>query len=267
MVEVGGYWRFSISRFNALIYNRPVKRLFKWLLRLILLVVVLVVLVLVFKDSMLRVAAENRIRAQTGMDVKIGKFSSGIFSPVVTIENLKIYNTAEFGGTPFLDIPELHIELDSIALTQHKLRVTLVRLNLAELDVVKNEAGQTNLYRIKNKAEGAGSKKNGLQDALGNFQFDGIDVLNLSLGKAKFIDLKEAKHNREIRVDLQNQIFKNVKSDADVYGVLFLVWLRSGGAFSITPVDLGRDFIGKKLEKTETTLRQTVGNATVPTKK
>jgi uncharacterized protein involved in outer membrane biogenesis len=244
-----------------------VKRLFKWLLRLVLLVVMLVVLVLVFKDSMLRVAAENRIRAQTGMDVKIGKFSSGIFSPVVTIENLKLYNTAEFGGTLFLNIPELHIELDSIALAQRKLRITLVRLNLAELDIVKNEAGQTNIFRIKNKVQGGGSKKNGLQEALGNFQFDGIDVLNLSLGKARFIDLKDAKNNREIRVELQNQIFKNVKSDADVYGILFLVWLRSGGNFSITPVDLGKDFVGKKLDKIETTVRQAVGNTTAPARK
>jgi hypothetical protein len=243
------------------------KRLFKWILRLILLVVVLVVLALVFKDSMLCIAAEHRLRAQTGMDVKIGKFSSGIFSPVVTIENLRIYNTAEFGGTPFLNIPELHIELDSIALAQRKLRITLVRLNLAELDIVRNEAGQTNIFRIKKNVEGAGSKKNSLQEALGDFQFDGIDVLNLSLGKAKFIDLKDAKNNREIPVDLQNQIFKNVKSDADVYGILFLVWLRSGGGFSITPVDLDKDFIGKKLEKMETTVRQAVGNATAPTKK
>lgn len=258
---------FSICRFDALTYNRPVKRLFKWILRLILLVVVLVALLLVFKDSMLRIAAENRIRAQTGMDVKIGKFSSGIFSPVVTIENLQIYNTAEFGGTPFLNIPELHIELDSIALAQRKLRVTLVRLNLAELDIVKNDAGQTNIFRIKNKVEGGGSKKNALQGALGDFQFEGIDVLNLSLGKAKFIDLKDAKNNREIRVDLQNQIFKNVKSDADLYGILFLVWLRSGGTFSITPVDLGKDFIGRKLGRIESTVRQAVGNAPVPAKK
>ena len=244
-----------------------IKRLIKWLLRLVLLVVVLVVLALVFKDSVFRVVAENRIRAQTGMDVKIGKFSSGIFSPVVTIEKLKLYNTAEFGGTLFLDIPELHIELDSLALAQRKLRVTLVRLNLAELDIVRNEAGQTNIYRIKRSVAGGGSQKNTVQQALGDFKFDGIDVLNLSLGRARFIDLKDAKNNREIRVDLQNQIFKNVKSDADLYGILFLIWLRSGGSFSISPVDLGKNYIGGKLEKVESTVRQAVGSATAPVKK
>jgi hypothetical protein len=210
-----------------------VKWLVKWLLRLAFLVIVLVVLALVFKDSMLRIVAENRIRAQTGMDVRIGKFSSNLFSPIVTIENLRLYNTVEFGGAPFLNIAELHIECDPVALQQHKLRIKLARLNLVELDIVKNEAGQTNIFSLTKQLEGAGEKKNGLQDMLGGFDFAGIDVLNLSLGKAKFIDLKDPKNNREIRVDLQNQIFKNVKAEPDIYGILFIIWLRSGGGFSI----------------------------------
>ena len=64
-------------------------------------------------------------------------------------------------------------------------------------------------------------------------------MLNLSVGKANFIDLKEAGNNREIRVDLQNQIFKNVKSDADVYGILFMIWLRSGGGFTLASAEAG----------------------------
>jgi uncharacterized protein involved in outer membrane biogenesis len=244
-----------------------IKRLIKWVLRIILVVVALVILALVFKDSVFRVMAENRIRAQTGMDVKIGKFSSGIFSPVVTIENLKLYNTAEFGGTPFLNIPELHIELDSIALAQRKLRITLVRLNLAELDIVRNEAGQTNIFSIKSKVEAKSGREGGLEKAMGDFKFDGIDVLNLSLGRAKFIDLKDAKNNREMRVDLQNQIFKNVKQESDVYGILFIIWLRSGGSLSFTPADLGKDFIGRKLEKIESTVRQAVGSPPAPPRK
>jgi uncharacterized protein involved in outer membrane biogenesis len=212
-------------------YNPFVKWIFKWLLRLVVLVVVLVILALVFKDSVLRVVAENRIRSQTGMDVKIGRFSSGIFSPVMTIENLKLYNTADFGGTLFLDVPELHVEWDPVALAQQRLRIKLARLNLAELDVVRNDAGQTNIYWFK--SEGGGSRKSGLQHALGGLQFDGIDLLNLSVAKAKFIDLKDARNNREVRVNLQNQIFKNVRSEADIEGVLFFAWLRSGGNLSL----------------------------------
>lgn len=239
------------------------KWLFKWLLRLVFLAVLLVVLALVFKDSVLRVVAENRIRSQTGMDVKIGKFSSGIFSPVVTVENLKLYNTAEFGGAPLLDLVELHLELDAVALAQRRLRIKLARLNLAEIDIVRNEAGQTNLFSFQSRLD----SRNGLPKMPGGLEFDGIDVLNLSLGKAKFIDLKDAKNNREIRVDMQNQIFKSVKSDADVGGILFMIWLRSGGNLSIAPVDLGKDLTGRKPDNIQTTVRQAVVNPAEPVKR
>jgi uncharacterized protein involved in outer membrane biogenesis len=234
-----------------------IKWFFKWGIRLGLLAVVLVILFLAFKDSVLRAMAEHRIRSQTGMEVKIGKFSSGLFSPVVTLENLRLYNTAEFGGTLFLDIPEIHVELDAIALAQNRLRMKLVRFNLAEINVVKNEAGQTNITSLVEKTKTPSAKgKEPRSKLLGDLKFDGIDVLNLSLGKAKFIDLKDAHNNREIQVGLENQVFKDVRSEADVYAMLFMIWLRSGGKFSIGPNDLAKDYLGRKAEKVETVVRQ-----------
>jgi len=215
-----------------------VKWLFKWLLRLVLVLVALLMLLLVCKDSLLRLVAQQRIRSQTGMDVEIGKFSSGIFSPVVTIENLKLYNTAEFGGTLFLAVPEIHFELDPGDLVHHRIHVTLMRFNLAELDVVRNEMGQTNFVGILNQARTKTTGRSDLRKVLQGFQFTGIDVLNLTFGKAKFTDLKDARNNREISVNLQDQIFKNVKSKQDLSGILFMIWLRSGGNFSFAPTKL-----------------------------
>ena len=218
---------------NVPVFQPAMKWLFKWFLRLALLVVVLIgaaVALFIYRDSMFRSVVENRIRTQTGMDVKIGKFSSSVFSHTITIENLQLYNTAEFGGAPFLQIPELYIECDPVAFAQRKLRIKLARLNLAELCVVKNDAGQTNLFSVRTQLDHRDIKKNSLSELLGGFDFGGIEVLNLSVGKAKFIDLKDSKKNREMRVDLQNQIFKNVKSNEDLDTILFLVWLKSGGA-------------------------------------
>ncbi len=203
------------------------KWLFKWIFRLILLLVVLVVVLLLSLDSILKAFAERRIRAQTGMDVRIGKLSVGILSPFVTIEDFKLYNTAEFGGTPFLDIRELHAEYDPAALAQRKLHVTLLRLNLAELDIVKNEAGRTNIVGLPAKPPPGIAAKKPME-----LQFTGIDVLNLSLGKARFIDLKNPRRNRELNFGVQNQIFKNVKTAEDLYGVFFLIWMRNGGGFT-----------------------------------
>ncbi len=124
------------------------KFIFKWLLRLFVLAVVLAVIFFLSLDSILRVMIEHNIRAQTGMEAEIGKFHFGLIEPVVEIKNLQLFNPAAFGGTPFLNIPEIHVEYDRAALAKHQIHITLLRFNLGELDIVKNEAGQTNLFAL-----------------------------------------------------------------------------------------------------------------------
>ncbi|HEX5221976.1 MAG TPA: hypothetical protein VFZ59_20605 [Verrucomicrobiae bacterium] len=200
------------------------KRLFKWLFILALVAVAAVVGLLLSKDAILKAAVEQQIRAQTGMDAKIGRLSLGLLSPVVTIENLTLHNTAEFGGTPFLDVRELHLEFDRDALAKRKLKITLLRLNLEELTVVRNPNGTTNIAAL-NTPEAAKPTR-----LAGDVEFKGVDVLNLSLGKIQLIDLKEPRNNRIRNVNLQNQVFHNVRTPGDFYGVLILLWMRSGGS-------------------------------------
>jgi len=208
------------------------KWLFKWLFRLFLLAVVLVVILLLSLNSILRVVIENRIHAQTGMDAEIGKFSLSLVEPTVEIQNLRLFNPPDFGGTPFLNIPEIHVEYDPAALARHEIHLTLVRFNLGELDIVKNEAGQTNLFSLgvplaakKNGGGAAGFKRQT------GYDFKSIDVLNVSVGRVKFIDLKNQRNNREQTIGLENLVLKNVKSQADLAGLTVLVALRGGDFF------------------------------------
>jgi len=208
------------------------KWLFKWLFRLFLLAVVLVVILLLSLNSILRVAAEHRIRAQTGMDAEIGRFSLSLVEPTVEIQNLRLYNPPAFGGTPFLDIPEIHVEYDRAALARHEIHVTLMRFNLGELDIVKNEAGQTNIFAlgVPLTAKRAGGGGAGFKRQTG-YDFKSIDVLNVSVGTIKFIDLKNQRNNREQTIGLDNLVIKNVKSETDIAGLIALVALRSGDFF------------------------------------
>ena len=234
-----------------------IKLLFKWALRIFVLVTVTIILLVVFKDTILRLAVEHQIRESTGMDVKIGRFSSEYFSPVVTIENLKLYNTPEFGGTEFLIIPELHMELDAQALAGQKLRIKLIRLNLAELDVVKNQAGETNIVTMLSKVPKGKLAPQGIKVGRKKLEFESIDVLNLSLGRARFIDLKNHANDRDVQMNMDNQVFNNVKTEGDLYGIMFLIWLRSGGASFIKPSDLTHDFLGRKPKDTHPQLERT----------
>jgi uncharacterized protein involved in outer membrane biogenesis len=206
------------------------KWLFKWIFRLFLLAVVLIVILLLSYNSILRLWAEHRIYARTGMDAEIGRLSVSLIKPTVTIEDFKLFNPPGFGGTSFLDIPEIHLEYDPLALAKHQFHVTLLRFNLGELNIVKNEAGQTNLYSVigsvsvkntgaRSKAEF--TKKTGLE-------FTGIDVLNVSIGTLKYIDLKDQRQNRSQKIGLEDTVIKNVKTPTDLAGLAVLIALRGG---------------------------------------
>jgi hypothetical protein len=183
------------------------------------------------------------------MDVKIGRFSSGLLSPDVTIENFKLYNTPQFGGTEFLNIPELHIEFDVAAFRQQKLRIKLVRFNLAELDVVKNQAGETNIVSMMAKMPKGKLAPHGIRIGGKKYEFESIDVLNLSIGRMRMIDLKNRDNDRDVNINADNQVFNNVKTEGDVYSILFLIWLRSGGASLIKPTDIANDLLNRKVKK------------------
>jgi hypothetical protein len=214
-----------------------IKWIFKWLFRLFLLAVVLIVILLLSYNSILRVVIEHNIRAQTGMDAEIGRFQLGLAEPTVTIQDLKIYNPPDFGGTLFLDIPEIHVEYDRDALAQRRLHFTLVRFNLGELDIVKNAKGQTNIFSLglaipKNPSGNGDRARNELKRQTG-LDFAGIDALNVSVGTLKYIDLQNQKNNRTQTVGLQSQVIANVKSPADLTGLAFLIGLRSGDFFTL----------------------------------
>ncbi len=208
------------------------RRLFKWTLRLVGLLVVLAVVLLLSRNAILTAVAEREIRAQTGMDVSIGKLSLSMSTPVLDAEKVKLYNAPEFGGTLLLDVPSLHAEYDAAELAQRRLHIKLLRLELAELNVVKNGTGQTNLLELMSKATTAQPGGKGW----GKIDFTGIDVMNLSLGKVRYIDLQNKQHSRELDLHLRDQVIEELKTKGDLYSALFLLWLRSGGTSNGVPI-------------------------------
>lgn len=210
------------------------KWILKLLFRLFVLLVVLGVILFLSFNSISRVFVEHQIRAQTGMDAEIGKISMGLLTPTVTVENFKLYNSPDFGGTPFLKISELHIEYDRAALARHEIHMILVRFNLDEFDIVKSEAGQTNIFSrgitLPSKQFRGTNLMANLKRQTG-YDFKGIDVLNVSIGKVRFIDLKDPQNNREQTIGIENLLVKNVKSPVDLVGLAVYVVLKSNGFF------------------------------------
>jgi uncharacterized protein involved in outer membrane biogenesis len=214
------------------------RRLIRWAVYLIILLIVVAVAAILSLDRIVKEVMESRLRHETGMETEIGQVEVGLLSPMITIKNLRLYNTPEFGGSIFVDMPELHLEYDPFAFRSNELHFKLVRLNLEEVSIIQDKKGRMNFQEMaKRAAEASARRKHSHQ----HIHFTGIDTLNLTLGRLRIANLATGREE-DPPLGVRNEIIRNVKSEADLAGLTFLMAAR-GGAFS-SPTNSGIDLTG-----------------------
>lgn len=209
-----------------------IKFLVKFILRALLVLLVVVIVALLSWDWIVKKVAEKRIQSVTGMEVRIDKFFVGVAKPVIHIENFKLYNPAEFGGSPLVDLPEVHLEYDAAALRAGKVRIKLLRVNLAEVNLVRSADGRTNINVLRDRFEAQKAAATKAAEGSGKggklLAFERIDTLNLTLGRLRYLDMANPAAGRDVDFGVRNQVFQNVKSQEDVYGMAFVLLLKCG---------------------------------------
>jgi hypothetical protein len=194
----------------------------RWIYRTVVVVLVLGIGALLLRDPIIQALTESRIESATGLDVRIRRLNMGLLSSKVTIEGLRIYNTAAFGGGLMFDIPELHFEADSSALKSGEIRLKLLRLELAELQIVMNRDGISNFealrrYRVDRQSKSSGPLKDIVDPSL---KFAGIDILNLSVEKFHKTDLRTSGPPQVIDVSVRNAVYQRIHSKRELLNLL-----------------------------------------------
>ena len=202
-----------------------IKFIFRWAFRLLILAIVIVVALVLLKDTIIKNIAESQIRKSTGMDVKIGAMHVGLTRPVFNVDNFVLYNTAEFGGGTFIDVPDLYLELVPDA-KKGELRFKIVRMNVRELNIIENMQGRTNITSVTGALDTLQKSRTNSNEAV----FKGIDTLNLTVGKIRYINMRAPKRNQEFNLALQNEVVLNVRTWEDMAAIIFKVLLRAGVA-------------------------------------
>jgi hypothetical protein len=202
--------------------------LFRWAFRLLILLIVLAVAAILLLNPVAREVAEYRLSRRTGLEVKIEKLDIGLINARITIENLVIYNSPEFGGSPMLDLPELHLEYDRDALWSRKIRCRLVRLNMTGGNVVEDKNGRINLEVLAQHLGQTGGGAGGSNRPGAPYQFAGIDVLNLTMGQVNLVSLRDATRNRTVTIDFHDRILTGIKSGKDLQWVYTWILVRNG---------------------------------------
>ena len=128
------------------------KRLIRAALYLFIILVVLAVAAVLLLNTIVKQVVESRMCAGTGMETRIGLIDVGLLSPTITIENFKLNNTPDFGGSVFIEMPELHLEYHPRAIRSGKLHFKLVRLDLEEVAVVQDKKGRSNVQDLQKRS-------------------------------------------------------------------------------------------------------------------
>jgi len=202
---------------------------FRWLFRLLVVAIVAAAAAFLAKDILLREWALYRLRKVTGLETHLDSARAGLFTGTITLTDLRLYNSAEFGGGLLISVPDLHLEIDGDALPRRELRLKLGRLHIDEFNVVRNREGRTNIFELMETARERAGVLDALTVGAPGLEFTGIETLNLTLGTARFIQIGDPRATREFRVGVTNEIVHDVRSTSDLTPLLLKVVFREIG--------------------------------------
>jgi uncharacterized protein involved in outer membrane biogenesis len=197
------------------------KKFLRWAIGIIVVLLVVAGVVLIFMDQIIKGVAVRRIRAQTGMEARIGELNVKLGSGSLRIKDFQLLNPPQFGNSPMLVMPELFMEMDQEAARSGKLRFKEVRLHLSEFNLIKDKKGKFNVEGIEKIAK---TNKTSSGSSSGkSLEFGGIEKLYLTLGTLNYTDLGSPERNEVLKFDVQNEVFTHLQTEEDVktwYGAL-----------------------------------------------
>ena len=206
------------------------KRFLRWVIGGLAVLTILLIGLLLAKDPILQAITRRGIEESTGLRAEIGEFKSEFGTTAVHIRNLRLYNQKEFGGALMANVPELLLDLDPELAAVGRLHFRSLKLNLTELNVVKNLKGRFNLEgvekKIRERLERRKRKKN--QDF--EFEYGGIERMELTLGKVSFTDMARPQRSRSFDLGVKDEIVSDLKTEEDLQrwigAMLFRILMR-----------------------------------------
>ena len=190
------------------------RRVLRWIIGIVAVLLLLLAAAILFRNPLLKTITCRNIKGNTGLEATMGGFDLDLGKSSLQITRFRIYNAAAFGGSIFLDIPEIFCEIDPRDTAQGKIRFKEVRFNLSEANVVRDTNGLTNIEALKKVME----KKTSVSTRphTNGFEFGGIDKLVVTLGKLNFTDLQDAANSAQVDFGIQGETIKDIKSNEEL---------------------------------------------------
>jgi uncharacterized protein involved in outer membrane biogenesis len=209
------------------------RRWLKWLGIAAAAMLLLLVVAAILINPLIKGLALKRIEQSTGVKAAIKRLSVKLFPPGVHVQGFRLMNPPGFGHEPLLELPELALTVDREAAREGRLKIHDLRLNLAAVNVVVNEAGERNLDVLRRHVDAQRERDTARRGTNAPPkkpppELAGIDRFELSLGEARLTDLRTPVVTRALRFGWTNQVMTNIVSRDDLNARLLLLLLSQG---------------------------------------
>ena len=139
------------------------------------------------------------------------------------IQNLVIENPPSYGGGRFLHLPELYVSYDRAAAATNALHLLEVRLDLAEIQVVVDAQGRTNIAELQAAVAKLDSPVQ--RERATSTRFTGIDTLVVTLGTVAFKDLRPPGSSKVFTAGLRGETLHNIHNWVDLLPIGFKTFM------------------------------------------
>ena len=216
------------------------------------------------------------IERTTGFPVKIENARLDLPESKIGLYGIEIKNPPGFSRAVFASIPEIYVDFDlQQFLKSRKLYFQEIRLNIAEVAIVRNKSGQTNLAQLKAvskpKAEIAKEQEKIKQapspKALDFF----VEELILTIRRVRYQDESNILiGERTIDLHIENQVFYGIANPMDIVRIVVLQITYKAALGNLgVPVDMLKAHldqslaVGQQLALQTTAVARQVGEQTL----
>ena len=214
------------------------KRWQRWLIRVMVLLILFALAVAWLHRPFMAWVIARKISSQTGLKAQIEDAQISPRRGHIKLQGLVLHNPPGFGPEPFLRLPELILKFDPNSLRRGDLEFDLVRLDLAELNLITLSNGYSNLQEIRSRANAPNrtSSKPESTNTTSSWKFKGIKKLEISLGKVRSIQRGQTPAS-ELDLQIKNQVLTNITTQEQLAAGILGLLLERGGDFSQGPID------------------------------
>ncbi len=210
--------------------------------KIVIIIIAVLFLFYVGRNIIVKTALTSVVKAMTGLELGIEKINIGVFNTLIDVKNLKLYNPAGYPEKVMLDMPELFIDYDLGAILAGKIHIEKMRLNLKEMNVVKNSKGELNLNSL-NTVRSQQAKKEGVKTttAPGAKMPDiRIDSFDLKISKVSYKDysMGTSPRVRDFNINIDEH-FENITDPYALSSIIIVKALQNTIIANLANFDLG----------------------------